>query len=296
MSAAAPANPVHASVAFARVSQFEALSVSEQAARKQALESRVLAALADVPTAERIVLDAEEGLAVVLFGEAERALDVAQAIPGPGLPLQVGLNYGPLALTSRGADSRVFGDGLSEAVSAARFADAGQVLVTEAFGKTLEAHDPERATELASAGEFTDTRVRQHRFLAPDPQRRAARRRRLSIYAGGGAIIILLIGVLGRDIYQPMFQSRPAIVKLEVRPRGEVFVDGVSKGRVPPLTQLELPPGTRRIQIRQAGYRPYDATHDLKPGQRVTITHTLARQPEKKPEPDFWRDLKRKLF
>ena len=296
--AAPPANPVHANVAFVRVAQFQSLPAAEQATAKEALESRVLAAIGGLATDERIVLDAEDGLALVIFGDPERALDVAQQVFNLAneLPLHVGVNYGPLALIARGPDARVIGDGLSAAGAASRFATPERLMVTEDFAKALRAASPDRAFELVSAGDFTDTRVRQHRFLTPDPERRVMRKRRLATFAAGGAIIILLLGVLGRDIYQPMFKTRPAIVKLEVKPRGEVFIDGESKGRVPPLTELLVPPGTRKIRIVQAGYRPYEATLDLKPGQRLTVTHTMARiPPPEKPKGDFWRDLKKKF-
>jgi len=300
VSAAPSANPVHACVAFARIPQFEDLSVAEQAQQKERLEARVLAALGAVEAADRIVLDADAGVALVLFGDFERALDIAVKLQGAGTenPMQVGVNYGPLALTSPGSDGRVFGDGLAEAAAAARFATPERLLVTERYAKALQAGSPDRATELVPAGDYTDTRVRQHHFLTPDSERRMMLRRRVTLYAAGGAVIILLLGVIGRDIYQPMFKSRPAIVKLEVKPRGEVLVDGVAVGRVPPLTQVEIPPGSHRVQIRERGYRPYETTLELKPGQRLTLTHSLVRIPDpprKPPEPDFWRDLKKKF-
>ena len=300
MSAAPPANPVHACVAVARIPQFEELPVVEQAQQKEQLEARVLGALGHVKADDRVVLDGEDGVALVLFGDIERALDVAVALQGSssGSPVQVGVNYGPLALTGTGPDARVFGDGLAEAASAAKFATPERLLVTERFAKALQAASPDRATELVPAGDYTDTRVRQHHFLTPDRERRAMLRRRLTMYAAGGAIVILLIGVLGRDIYQPMFRSRPAVVKLDVKPRGEVFVDGVSVGRIPPLTEIQVAPGQRRIQVRERGYRPYEGTFEFKPGQRHTITHALARipdPPKKSQEPDFWRDLRKKF-
>ena len=119
------------------------------------------------------------------------------------------------------------------------------------------------------------------------------RQRKLAVFALGGTILILLLGVLGRDIYQPLFQSRPAIVKLEVRPRGEVFVDGNSVGRIPPLTQLEVPPGKHRVVVRSPGVKPYEVSLDLQPGQRITLTHTF---PQPAPaKPDRWRDLKKRF-
>jgi hypothetical protein len=294
---AAPAHPVHAHVAFLRLPQFEARPAAEQASLKEKLENGVLAALSRVPAADRVVLDADDGLALILFGDAERALDVAQAIhrAGDAPALQVGLNYGPLALSAPGKEARVFGDGLSEAAAAARFADATKLLVTEAFAKVLRATAPDRARELAEAGDFTDSRVRIHRFLSPDPELRAVRRRRIALYAVAGVIAILLLGVIGRDIYQPLFQSRPAIVKLEVTPRAEVFVDGVSQGRSPPLTQVNLAAGPHKIALRSPGYRTVEVKLEVKPGEQVTIARAMQRLPEPKAKPDLWRDLKRKF-
>jgi PEGA domain len=288
------AHPVHASVAFLRIPEFDGLPVAEQAARKERLERRVRDAIAPFAPGDRLVLEAEDGLAVVLFGALPRALDAAAALQGHDAePLQAGLGYGPLALTPGGSEARVFGDGLAGAASAARFAAPGRMLVTEGFATAMRAAAPDRAGELAPAGEFTDTNVRVHRFFAPDSRRRAVRRRKLAVFAAGGSILILLAGVLGRDIYQPLFQTRPAIVILDVKPRGEVYVDGNSVGRIPPLTQVELAPGRHRLAIRSAGARPYEVNLELRPAQRITLTHTFP--PPQQQKPDLWRDLKKRF-
>lgn len=293
MSTVAP-HPVHASVAFLRIPDFEALSVTDQAAHKEDLEARVRAQLAPLNTSERVVLDAEDGVAVVFFGEPGRAMDATLAIhAAPGMPVQAGLSYGPLALSSGSTDARVFGDGVSGAASAARFATRDKVLVSETFTRALEASSPERAGDLVRAGEFTDSRVRVHAFYTPDTQQRAMRQRKLAVFAFGGAIMILLLGVLGRDIYQPLFRLRPAIVVLEVKPRGEVFVDGNSMGRIPPLTQFQIAPGKHRLVVRSPGAKPYEVDVDLQPGQRLTLTHTFP--PPAPPKPDRWRDFKKRL-
>ena len=293
---AAIASPVHAHVAFLRLPDFEARPVADQVAMKEKLEDALLDLLGKVESRDRIVLDAPDGAALVYFGEAERALDLAQGLQKAS-GAHVGLNYGPLAISSRTGDSRVYGDGLAGAEAAARFSDGHAVLLTESFASLLRVTSPDRARELAGAGDFTDTRVRIHKFYAPDPKLRAARLRRMTVYAVGGAILVLLMGVVGRDIYQPLFQTRPAIVKLEVKPRAEVFVDGASQGRTPPLTEMQVAPGKHMITFRQAGYRPLDVAVELKPGERRTMTHTLQRipPPEAPPKSDFWKDLKKKF-
>jgi hypothetical protein len=79
-----------------------------------------------------------------------------------------------------------------------------------------------------------------------------------------------------------------------------VFVDGVSKGRIPALKEIEVPYGRRVIQIRNPGSPTFEVALDLQPGERRTITYTFparaAEPPKKQPDaPDFWRDLKKKF-
>jgi hypothetical protein len=294
MSAAT--NPVYANVAFVRLPGFDTLSVVEQASLKEKLEGRVRNVLAALPAAERVVLDADDGLALVLFGDPAQALRLAEAINADSFDpaVQAGLNYGPLALTARGSDARVFGDGLAAAAAAARFADPGKLLLTRDFARSLEHHHPERAAALATAGDFTDTRVRLHSFYTPDPRRAAMHRRKMLAYGAGGVAAILLLGVAGRELIPVLFPPPPAVLRFQVKPRGEVFVDGVSKGRAPPLQELEIAPGRHLIQIRSPGLPQYEAALDLKPGERRLIAHTFTRPPEP-PKPDFWRDLKKKF-
>jgi hypothetical protein len=293
------ANPVYANVAFLRIPEFDARSVTEQASLKDRLESRVKAALASVAERDRVVLDSDDGVALVLFGDSARALRIAQSLRGEEAFLQVGLNYGPLALTSQASDARVFGDGLASAAAAARFATPEKILVTQDFVRALESNAPELAADLTSAGEFTDTRVRQHQLYTPDPERGAQRRRR-TLWAGvGGVIAILLLGVFAREANRLFFPPSPAIITFAVKPRGEVFVDGVSRGLTPPLKNLELEAGKHVVTIRNPGSPPLEIALNLKSGEETTITHTFATrrvEPRKpQPQPDFWRDLKKRF-
>ena len=302
MSAAASANPVYANVAFLRIPEFDARSVTEQASLKDRLEGRVKAVLGPIAAGDRVVLDADDGVALVLFGDSARALRIAQSLRGEEAFLQVGLNYGPLALTSQGPDGRVFGDGLAAAAAAARFAAPEKILVTQDFVRALETNAPELAAELTSAGEFTDTRVRQHQLFTPDPVRGAQRRRRILWTTLGGVAAIVLLGVFAREANRIFFPPRPAIITLLVKPRGEVFVNGVSKGVAPPLKHLEVEAGKHVITIRNAGSPPLELALNLMAGEETTITHTFTvrpspppRKPAAKPEksePDLWRDFK----
>lgn len=293
-----PPAPVAASVAFLRIARFDERGVVEQAALKARLEERVRLSLAAVPPGDRVVLDAEDGIALVHFGEPVRALDLAQELCGlPGEEsVQVGLNHGPLAVTGRDADARVFGDGLAAAVAAARFAPPGRLFVTSGFAAALEATRPDRAAELAPSGEYTDTRVRLHAFYTPDPARRGLRRNRLAAYALAGVLGILVLGVAGREAIRKYFPPRPATVFLEVKPQGYLTIDGISHGLTPPLQRVDVPPGRHRIRITAERQPPLEFAVELAPGEEMTVTHTFGRgAPKDPPAGNLWRDLKRRL-
>ena len=294
--------PAYANIAFLLIPRFDGREIVDQARLKESLDAWVRTAVAGIVAAERIVLEATDGVALVLFGDPARAMDMASALShAPDeLPLHVGLNYGPLALTSRGTDARVFGDGLSAAVAAARFASPHRMFVTLNVAKALEAVAPARAAELVPIGEFTDSRVRLHAFYTPDKAVGEMRRRRLSAYALTGILAILLLGVIGREVKQRYYPPAPAIVQLDVKPRGEVLLDDILYGRTPPLTEFEVPPGPHKVTIRNAGYPALIVSLRLEPGERVAITHTFAaprKAPAKPAEPrgDFWRDLRKRF-
>ncbi|AKJ28127.1 serine/threonine-protein kinase [Caldimonas brevitalea] len=62
-------------------------------------------------------------------------------------------------------------------------------------------------------------------------------------------------------------------VNLAVSPWGQVEVDGVAAGTVPPLTRLTLPAGRHTITIRNQEFPPHSVTVNVTAGQPVTIRH-----------------------
>lgn len=292
------AKPAFANIAFLRISAFDARPVGEQASLKEGLERRVREALASLEPADRVVLDAEDGLALVLFGEPGKALATARALQkGGDIPVQVGLNYGPLALAGAGSGERVFGDGLTSAAAAARFAQPERLLVTQEFARMLERRDPAAAAELANAGDFTDTRVRQRSFYTPQANLASRYRRRMLAVGVLGVVAILSLGWAGREAAKRLFPPPPALVKLNVKPGGEVYVDGAFSGRIPPLRELSLPAGVHAIEIRNPGFMPYQATLEVKAGEQTALTHTFNRPtpPRERSQPGFWDNLRKKL-
>jgi hypothetical protein len=292
------ANPVFANIAFLRIAGFAGRGVQEQARLKGSLEARLRVAIEGLPAADRIVLDAPDGMALVHFGAPARALDIVQGLCAAEgeEPLKAGLNHGPIAVTARDAGAMVFGDGISSAATAAGFAPGGRILVTAPFAKMLEASQPDRAAALAPAGEFTDARVRLHAFYTPEPQRLIARRNRLAAYALVGMLAILLLGVIGREVNSRFFPPRPAVVEFDVKPSGEVIIDGVARGRTPSgLREVELPPGRHQIRVLSGRYPPLDLKVSLEPGERMTVTHSFTGERTDRKPGGFWRDLRRSL-
>lgn len=68
----------------------------------------------------------------------------------------------------------------------------------------------------------------------------------------------------------------PVPVNIDVRPWGEIVVDGVSRGVSPPLKELRLAPGKHTVTVRNAGLPSYTQTLEIKSGQRAaTIAHVF---------------------
>jgi hypothetical protein len=62
-------------------------------------------------------------------------------------------------------------------------------------------------------------------------------------------------------------------VRLSVEPWAEVWVDGKSMGLTPPLTQLKLPAGAHKLQLRNGDLSPSELTVTVPAGKYVTVQH-----------------------
>ena len=69
-----------------------------------------------------------------------------------------------------------------------------------------------------------------------------------------------------------------ALVMLAVSPWGEVIVDGKSAGVSPPLSELELAPGTHRIEIKNGDFTPHLVTLQLESNQTTRIKHKFTQR------------------
>lgn len=187
---------VLASVAFLKIHEFVRRPVTEQARLRAQLEAAVAVTIAELDPAGRVLLDAADGVAVVVFDDplgtlrlAERSLGAAAA----GLPLSAGINHGAIALAGDGkGDEGLSGDGISVAAHVAEFAAPSACLVSRSFREALADAQPGVEAQMLPAGNFTDAGLRTHELFAPD--HRVPRRRRRRYLAASVAAAVLLVG------------------------------------------------------------------------------------------------------
>ena len=65
----------------------------------------------------------------------------------------------------------------------------------------------------------------------------------------------------------------PVRVSINVRPWGEIVIDGVSRGVTPPLKTVMLRPGKYSVTIRNTAQPPYNTTLVVTAGKPAVITH-----------------------
>ncbi|WP_429861151.1 hypothetical protein [Achromobacter ruhlandii] len=67
----------------------------------------------------------------------------------------------------------------------------------------------------------------------------------------------------------------PVLVRLDIRPWGEVWINGVARGISPPVKELRLIPGKYQVVLRNANLPPYRATLEVKAGKPAVISHVF---------------------
>lgn len=269
-------SPNMASVLCLRLAGFAPRPVIEQARLRAQLEAVVAGGLEGLAAEGFLVLDAADGLILVLLGDAAAALAVAERVrcAAPDLPLALGLNRGPVMLLGgEGPATALAGDGIAAAVLAAGFAEPGQLRLTRAFRDTLALQSPARAALLHAVGSFADASLRSHELYAPGPLQAGQRRRRVLALAAAIAAL-LLAAVVG--LRAPLWLAPPATVAFEISPAGEVYVDGEAKGSTPPLKTLQLRAGKYHLEVRRGQHPPVQLDLQLEPGQKAVVRHRFA--------------------
>jgi class 3 adenylate cyclase len=272
-------NPV-ASVAFFAIKDFERLAVAEQVRRRVALDRRLTAAIGTLAANERIVLETPGGGALVILDNPQGAWAAAASVGGAAgeFDIRVGIDHGPIRIVAGKFDGRALaGDALEVASNFAGYADAGTVAVSRSFVEALTAQSPQAAETFQPLGKFTDAKLRAHEvFARNDTIARAAksrRMRRLAIVCGA----ILLLGIGARFGLEALDAARnPATLVFDIRPQGDIYVDGELKGKAPGLAQLQVTPGVHRVEVKYGKATPFVAEVNLKPGEQMHLKHSFA--------------------
>ena len=195
---------IAASVVFLKVQEFGRRPASEQARMRAQLEAVIAVVTADLRPASRVVLEASDGVALVLLDDPRGALRLAQQAltsAAAGLPLSAGLNHGALQLSGRKGAEAMTGDGIAVAAAVAEFAQSPKLLASRAFRDALADACPGEEVALVHAGTFTDPGLRAHELFAPDT--RAPARRSLRYTAASLLLAVALVGAgLGARVYQ----------------------------------------------------------------------------------------------
>jgi hypothetical protein len=272
--------PTLASVVVLRIAEFTRKPVAEQVRLKERLDALVTFAIRPVPAGARIVLDAPEGVAVVVLDGPGVALELAKRsqFAAEGLRLCIGVNHGPvMSALDAHLGPGLIGDGLTAGVTLSNAAKPGRFVASRSFREALKASDPRRVRELGPAGTYTDTQLRAHELFALDWRPAFARRLRLIVY--GTLMVAAIIGAgftarFARLALEPP-PVLPAVIRLEITPRGDVLIDGVPQGASPPLREIEVHPGPHTIEVRNHPSPPLRLELSLGSGQEMTISHTF---------------------
>jgi hypothetical protein len=285
----------HASVAFLRIPDFAQHPMAEQAQLKERLEKAIAAALAVLRTDEWIVLDTSEGLAVVVLANPRGLLRFAwRAGADHDLEPAIGLAHGPVRV-AQGQTPVLYGDAFLAAEGAARAAAPGGISASWEFRHALARSHPGLARALARSGTAFDAQDRAFPVYRADRQSSRKRRRNFLAWATIAAIGIVSSGVAIHATREPpppppappapvVPEPLPGALTFDIKPEGEVYVDGVLKGKSPPLKKIQLPAGNHVIEIRGGRFKPMVTELAVGPGEEFAVTHDfVVKQPPKPP-------------
>jgi hypothetical protein len=186
---------VFASVVFLKIHDFGRRPVVEQTRLRAQLEAVVAVVLPELKENARIVLDAADGIVLVVLDDARGALRLAErtlAAGAAGLPLSIGINHGAVKQSGKGKSEGLLGDGIAVAAAIAELAGPQKLLLTRDFRQALQDAAPGAEAVLATAGTHTDSSLRAHELFRPDA--RGAARRRARYLAATVVAVIALAG------------------------------------------------------------------------------------------------------
>lgn len=286
----------HASVTFLRIHGFAQMPVAEQARLKTRLEQVVGASLGGLQERERIVLDAPEGIAVVVLANPRAALRLAwDAGTDRDMALAAGVSHGPVRVTE-GPSPVIHGDALASAEAIARATGPGSVSASRDFRDALRHRAPGLARLLARSGSAVDAAGRAHELFAADPASCAKGQRRFLAVGGVAAVLVVGLGIALRSAAPPaIVPDRPATINLDIKPEGEIWVDGALKGRSPPLRKIQLTAGRHTLEIRSGKHKPLVTELLVAEGEELSVQHSFTAPAAQQAPKPFWRRWMDKL-
>lgn len=164
-----------ASTVFIDIIGYSRARIAQQIAMKLYLNGLVGDAIANVPEADRIIVDTGDGMALCLLGEPEEALFIAteindgarQSTGDAQQTLRTGIHLGPIKLV-RDLNGRpnVLGDGINFAQRIMSFAEDGQVLVSRAYFEVVSRLDEGNDRLFSYLGVRHDKHVQEHQVYA----------------------------------------------------------------------------------------------------------------------------------
>lgn len=301
----------HGSVAYLRIHGFSQQPVTEQARLKARLDDTLAAALPPLESHERIVAEAPEGIAVVVLANPLGALHLAWRVGADGaLPLAVGLAHGAVRV-AQGAQPAIYGDAIATAEALSRSALPGGACASRDFRDALAQPSPGAARRLARAGTAVDAQDRALETYRADRASYTRSGRRFFAVAGGIAAAIVMVGIALRftgaerppvvaakpsvpahapTSPKPTRPVTPATLTFDIRPEGEIWVNGQVKGKSPPLRKIQLPPGSHSIEIRYGKHRPMATELVVAEGEELSVQHNFISKQPAKPVWQRWID------
>ena len=291
----------HASVAYLRIPDFAQHGVAEEAQLKERLEHVIATALPVLNAQEWIVIDASEGLAVVILANPRGALKFAwRALAETDITPAIGIAHGPVRV-AQGQPPVLYGDALLAAEGTARATARGEVLITRDYRDALTRSRPMMRRLLPRAGTAIDDQGRAFEIYRADHP--VAMKRQKSFFTMAlliaAGIVTAAIAIRANrapppppvvvappppPVVQALPEPVPGAVVFEIKPSGEVYVDGTLKGKTPPLKKIQVPPGTHQVEVRSGRFKPLVVELAVGPGEEFAVEHNfVARTPPKAP-------------
>jgi class 3 adenylate cyclase len=161
------------SVLFIDIVGYSRRTVPDQLAMKEVFNVLIAAAVQNVVTSERIMVDTGDGAGIAFLGDPEDALfaalslrdaiDSGKATLGdPGF-VRMGINLGPLKMVRDiNGHANMIGDGVNDAQRVMSFADPGQVMVSHSYYDIISRFSRDYSKLFVYEGKRHDKHVREH--------------------------------------------------------------------------------------------------------------------------------------